>query len=78
MSVENIVREMGTGLEIVSGRRRLEALLALRDEVVVRCPDVGEIVIARLPDGRLQASANPEHVALFRQPDISGNPKTLA
>jgi hypothetical protein len=78
MSVEIIVRETGTGLEIVSGRRRLEALLALRDEVVVMSPGVGEMVIARLPDGRLQASANPEHVSLFRQPDLSGSPKTLA
>ena len=78
MSVEIIVRETGTGLEIVSGRRRLEALLALRDEVVVMSPGIGEMVIARLPDGRLQASANPEHVALFRQPDVSGNQKTLA
>jgi hypothetical protein len=78
MSVEIIVREKGTGLEIVSGRRRLEALLALRDEVVVMSPGIGEMVVARLPDGRLQASANPEHVALFRQPDISGSPKTFA
>ncbi|WP_250512903.1 hypothetical protein [Caballeronia sp. INDeC2] len=78
MSVEIIVRETGTGLEIVSGRRRLEALLALRDEVVVMSPGVGEMVIARLPDGRLQASANPEHVVLFRQPEISGNSRTFA
>jgi hypothetical protein len=78
MSVEIIVRETGTGLEIISGRRRLEALLALRDEVVVMSPGVGEMVIARLPDGRLQASANPEHIALFRQPDVSGSPKSLA
>ncbi|KMQ81262.1 hypothetical protein BPMI_02016 [Candidatus Burkholderia pumila] len=41
-------------------------------------PGVGEIVIARLPDGRLQASANPAHVALFRQPDTNGNTKTFA
>ncbi|KMY86854.1 hypothetical protein BUMB_01242c [Candidatus Paraburkholderia calva] len=78
MSVEVIVRETGTGLEIVSGRRRLEALLALRDEVVVISPGLSEMVIARLPNGRLQASANPEHVTLFRQPDISGNPKSFA
>ena len=52
MSVEIIVRETKTGLEIVSGRRRLDALLALRDEVVVMSPGVGEVVIARLPDGR--------------------------
>jgi hypothetical protein len=75
MSVEIIVRETQTGLEIVSGRRRLEALLAIRDEVVVTSPGIGEMVIARLPDGRLQASANPDHVALFRQPDVSGSNK---
>jgi hypothetical protein len=72
MSVEIVVRETKTGLEIVSGRRRLDALLALRDEVVVTSPGVGEVVIARLPDGRLQASANPKHIAIFRQP-IYGN-----
>jgi len=38
MSVEIIVRETKSGLEIVSGRRRLDALLALRDEVVVLSP----------------------------------------
>jgi hypothetical protein len=79
MSVEIIVRETKTGLEIVSGRRRLDALLALRDEVVVMSPGVGEVVIARLPDGRLQASANPEHIKLFRQPDAtSGSKKSFA
>ncbi|GAB5100144.1 hypothetical protein P9250_24510 [Caballeronia sp. LP006] len=78
MSVEIIVRETKSGLEIVSGRRRLDALLALRDEVVVMSPGIGEIVVARLPDGRLQASANPEHVALFRQPAVSGTPKSFA
>ena len=75
MSVEIIVRETKTGLEIISGRRRLDALLAVRDEVVVMSPGVGEVVIARLPDGRLQASANPEHIALFRQPDMASGPK---
>ncbi|WP_244848498.1 hypothetical protein [Caballeronia sp. SL2Y3] len=78
MSVEIIVRATETGLEIVSGRRRLEALLALRDEVVVTSPGIGEMVFARLPDGRLQGSANPKHVALFRQPDTARDPETLA
>ncbi len=79
MSVEIIVRETKNGLEIVSGRRRLDALLALRDEVVVTSPGIGDVVIARLPDGRLQASANPEHVALFRQPTVTaGDKKTFA
>jgi hypothetical protein len=79
MSVEIIVRETKTGLEIVSGRRRLDALLALRDEVVVMSPGVGEVVIARLPDGRLQASANPEHIELFRQPETAlGSKKSFA
>ncbi len=53
MSVEIIVRETKTGLEIISGRRRLDALLAVHDEVVVMSPGVGEVVIARLPDGTL-------------------------
>jgi hypothetical protein len=79
MSVEIIVRETKSGLEIVSGRRRLDALLALRDEVVVLSPGIGEVVIARLPDGRLQASANPDHIELFRQPTTTaGNKKTFA
>ncbi|WP_250451278.1 hypothetical protein [Caballeronia sp. ATUFL_M2_KS44] len=78
MAVEIIVRETDTGLEIVGGRRRLQALLALQDEVVVMSPGIGEMVIARLPDGRLQGSANPEHVALFRRPDTSGSPATFA
>ncbi len=66
MATDIVVRETQTGLQIVSGRRRLDALLALRDEVVVTSPGVGEVVFARLPDGRLQASANPEHVKVFR------------
>jgi hypothetical protein len=77
MSVEIIVRETKSGLEIISGRRRLDALLALRDEVVVMSPGIGEVVIARLPDGRLQASANPEHVELFRHQAVGGR-KTFA
>ncbi|CAB3793120.1 hypothetical protein [Pararobbsia alpina] len=78
MSVEIIVRETKTGLEIVSGRRRLDALLALRDEVVVMSLGIGEVVIARLPDGRLQLSANPEHVKLFRQPEAAPGNKSFA
>lgn len=78
MSVEIIVRQTKTGLEIVSGQRRLDALLALRDEIVVMSPGIGEIVIARLPDGRLQASANPEHVRLFRQPEAASGQKSFA
>jgi hypothetical protein len=78
MSVEIIVRETKTGLEIVSGRRRLDALLALRDEVVVMSPGIGEVVVARLPDGRLQASANPEHIRLFRQPEAASGNKSFA
>ncbi|MEA3113109.1 MAG: hypothetical protein QOG58_2908 [Caballeronia sp.] len=78
MSVEIIVRETKTGLEIVSGRRRLDALLALRDEVVVMSPGIGEVVVARLPDGRLRASANPEHIRLFRQPEAASGNKSFA
>jgi len=73
MSVEIVIRETKIGLEIVSGRRRLDALLALRDEVVVMSPGIGEIVIARLPDGRLQGSANPKHINLFRQPEAASD-----
>ena len=78
MSVEIIVRETKTGLEIISGRRRLDALLALRDEVVVMSPGIGEVVIARLPDGRLQASANPKHIKLFREPEAASGDKSFA
>ena len=66
MSVEIIVRETKTGLEIISGRRRLDALLAVRDEVVITTPELGEVVVARLPDGRLRASCDPELIKLFR------------
>jgi hypothetical protein len=66
MYTEIILRPTPGGVELVSGKRRLDALLALRDEVVVFSPGLGDIVIARLPDGRLQASAHPQHVALFR------------
>lgn len=68
MSVAITFRTTPNGIEITGGKRRLDALLAVRDEVVVASPGVGEVVIARLPDGRLRASANPEHVALFRDP----------
>jgi hypothetical protein len=68
MSVAITFRTTPGGIEITSGKRRLDALLAVRDEVVVTSPGIGEVVIARLPDGRLRASANPEHIALFRDP----------
>jgi len=40
-------------------------------------PGIGEVVIARLPDGRLQASANPKHIKLFRQPEAASGHKSF-
>ncbi len=67
MSAEIVIRETAEGVEILEGERRLNALLALRDEVVITTPELGEVVVARLPDGRLRASCDPELIKLFRR-----------
>ncbi|MEJ0002598.1 MAG: hypothetical protein WDN30_01700 [Pararobbsia sp.] len=67
MSAEIVIRETAEGVEIIEGERRLNALLALRDEVVITTPELGEVVVARLPDGRLRASCDPELIRLFRR-----------
>lgn len=66
MPAEIIIRETPEGVEVLSGHRRLNALLAIRDEVVITSPGMGEVVIARLPDGRLRASCDPELIEVFR------------
>jgi hypothetical protein len=66
MTSQIIIRESCVGVEVLTGRQRLNELLAERDEVVVTTLSNGAVVFARLPDGRLMASSNPNHVALFR------------
>jgi hypothetical protein len=67
MTAEIVIRETANGVEILEGERRLTSLLAVHDEVVVTTPELGEVVVARLPDGRLRASSDPDLVKLFRR-----------
>lgn len=41
------------GFYVVNGHMRLQALLSMQDEVKVEAPGIGEVLIAKLPDGRL-------------------------
>jgi hypothetical protein len=67
MTAEIVIRETADGVEILEGERRLTSLLAVHDEVVITTPELGDVVVARLPDGRLRASCDPELIKLFRR-----------
>jgi hypothetical protein len=67
MTAEIVIRETAEGVEILEGERRLTSLLAIHDEVVITTPELGDVVVARLPDGRLRASCDPELIKLFRR-----------
>jgi hypothetical protein len=67
MTAEIVIRETAEGVQILEGERRLTELLAVHDEVVIITPELGEVVVARLPDGRLRASCDPELIKLFRR-----------
>ena len=67
MTAEIVIRETAEGVQILEGERRLTELLAVHDEGVIITPELGEVVVARLPDGRLRASCDPELIKLFRR-----------
>lgn len=61
-----IVRRVGHGYLVVSGRELLHLEFQRRDEVVVEIEGGGDAILMRLPDDRLHCEESPELVALFR------------
>lgn len=65
MSIPLHLRKADDGLHVVTGHMRLQAALSIQDEVLVDAPGVGEVLIAKLPDGRLVATQDEQTVALL-------------
>lgn len=59
------LRKDGTGYHVVAGRHRLQAALSMQDEVLITAPGFGELLIAKLPDGRLVATQDNQTLALL-------------
>lgn len=65
MAIPLHLKRTDDGIEIVNGHMRLHALLSFSDEVLVESPGLGEVLIAKLPDGRLVATQDKQTVALL-------------
>lgn len=59
------LRKDADGFHVVSGHMRLHAALSMKDEVKVEAPGVGEVLIARLPNGSLVATQDAQTLALL-------------
>lgn len=59
------LRKDADGFHVVNGHMRLQAALSMRDEVNVEAPGIGEVLIAKLPDGRLVATQDKQTLALL-------------
>lgn len=59
------LRKAEDGFHIVDGHMRLQAILSMQDEVLVESPGLGEVLIAKLPDGRLVATQDKQTMALL-------------
>ena len=59
------LRKAADGLHVVSGHMRLQAALALSDEVKVEAPGIGDVLIVKTPDGHLVVTQDEKTVALF-------------
>ena len=64
-AMELNLRKESDGFHVVDGHMRLRVALSMSDEVVVHAPGVGDVLIAKLPDGRLVATQDRQTVALF-------------
>lgn len=65
MTMQIHLRKDADGFHVVNGRMRLQAVLSMRDEVKVEAPGIGEVLIAKLPDGRLVATQDKQTLALL-------------
>lgn len=59
------LRKADDGLHVVTGHMRLQAALSIRDEVLVESPGIGEVLIAKLPDGSFVATQDKQTMALL-------------
>jgi len=59
------LRKDTDGFHVVNGHMRLKCALAIQDEVKVDAPGIGEVLIAKLPDGRLVATQDKQTLALM-------------
>lgn len=59
------LRKDADGFHVVNGHMRLQVALSMRDEVKVESPGIGEVLIAKLPDGRLVATQDKQTLALL-------------
>jgi hypothetical protein len=65
MAITLHLRKTDDGLQVVDGQIRLRAAMSMRDEVLVEAPGLGEVLIAKLPDGRLVATQDKQTMALL-------------
>lgn len=63
--MELYLRKAADGLHVVSGHTRLQAALSLSDEVKVNAPGIGEVLIAKTPDGKFVATQDARTLTLF-------------
>ena len=64
-AVQISLQKTNDGFTILSGQRRLEAALTIWDEVKVNAGEIGEVMIAKLPDGKLVVIQDRNTMALF-------------
>ncbi len=60
-----VLRKDSQGIHVVTGHMRIQAALLMSDEVTVQDPILGEVLIAKLPDGRLVATQHAETMQLL-------------
>jgi len=60
------LRKDANGFHVVSGQSRLQAALLIRDEVKIEAPGIGEVLIAKLPEGSLVATQDKLTMTLFK------------
>lgn len=52
-------------LRVVSGVRRLKAMLSIQDEVLLDVPGLGPLLIVKLPDGQLIGTQDDQTLTIF-------------
>lgn len=65
MAMQILLEETAEGFRVLGGQLRLNAALTLRSEVLVESPGIGEVLIAKLPDGRMVATQDQRTIALL-------------
>lgn len=65
MAISLHLRKDDDGFHVVDGHRRLTAALSMQDEILVESPGIGEVLIVKLPDGRMVATQDKQTMALL-------------